>query len=357
VHRWRVAALIAPLLLTAVVTGLPPVATAAAAPTLRLHQVVLFGSDLPVTSSTGRHLLLSFEVDRFGSGGDTVTDVTIGLYRPSGVSEDHQWEDFVPDSDWQYDATTGDGSIDTGKAFGQFGKLAVSWTGAKQKRAISCDPQERSVKRRVMVSGRVVLRTHSHGPHAWGTVAVDAGQQSAFHASSEAEFGKIGRSCDATLRCDHRSGWMTPSTLTHSHSLIFGETFRFHGRRRTLVQGSWVQPAAHVDPEAVNRWDFSDRFTPSPRIHRLADGGIRVRVRARPSVGVFGSGTFVATGPPKVRREHCGGRTEREWYWTNATFRNGRTPYRIVNQVFGDDVARDGRKAGIFFEGTRPPGR
>lgn len=330
----------------------------AAATGLQLNQVVLNAYGLSVTSSTGRHLQVSVEADYFRSKGSSDnTDVYVGVSPAAGPSEFHSWQITVPDSDFHYDESTGQGSLDVGKAYGPLGSISLTFNRSGAVHNRSCDPSESSSRAKVSVSGSLTFDTRSKGARAWGSFSIPPTAPVPFHAAEvDSDYGHVAKACWAQDPCQRKRIWSGPGSI---HGLLSGESYAWHGRRLNYVDfttGHTILPPA---APYVNRQDDSFRQVGHPMWRRLRDGGIRLIIHPRQRAGVDGSATLTASGPPRKRQLTCGAdHTLTEWYWQGASYRNGATQLEVKNQVFENGTSRNSAHGGyIAFIGTAPPRR
>lgn len=125
-----------------------------------------------VTSSTHKHLLLSLDAVRFS------TDPTQSDLHSAGTvsvtlsnlakTETHEWT-FNIGADSFETTTAGDGHLRTGSQVAPYGTVNTA-IAAERNAKQQCGAGNFQVNHKVAVKGKVALKTHSSGPHRWGTV-------------------------------------------------------------------------------------------------------------------------------------------------------------------------------------------
>jgi hypothetical protein len=238
----------------------------------RVFSVGSIGLDstaLKLKDSHGRKLYLTvFSGKR--SVGTVSVSIELSTNPHFGSGESHTWSFQVKRSALSYNARTGRGVLNTGKALKSFGSLKLSFAKTSQSTG-NCVPSDPSAGKEIRVkghlSGKVFFNTQS-GKHGWGTVGSHR-HRTTFHAPDY--LNELGSTCPAgfgggSTACIRGLVWSSPFAESKGGGTSVGGIVTKVGSHTTSTI-SFSRSVTIHKPVKATRFDSLVATEPVPTIH------------------------------------------------------------------------------------------
>jgi hypothetical protein len=292
---------------------------------------------VPITTSTGKHLLLTVRASRIdrhdGASGTPRRSLLDVSLTGADRHEHHVWQFHLAPKSFHNDAA-GNGHLRTGHQLASFGHISLAISPRSPTIVDQCDSQNRRLVHRVALTGTVKFRSHSPGPQSWGSIS-----------RKSVRFGRgrlaVGRGADveeacARIPCRAGISWTASLGLLSFNGTDVARPGRTPVSR---IQGDRLVNIA-VPAHAV-RFDTVKATAPPPVLGSSA--GAKT-LSATTSGGV-------ATGSATLTAQHRGRYAQgcdtgqmigRQW---NAHYNAGTTQLTLHEQVFGPMTIATGKFA------------
>jgi hypothetical protein len=333
----------------AVLVAMLPAATSAAAgpraaTANRPSTTLLTSSTLRLQSSTGRHLYLSVDVDRFSYRPQPSNPVTttVNIEVSNNATEDHSWDFEVPNTVFHYGRHTGRGSFEaTSAELHSFGQVSLKIQKRGTPAVHDCANGESFTRQPVTLTGHLSFRTRSA---AWGRLGGQSPLTFKGHSEVETDHGNLEKLCGGPRlpRCAGNVGWESPGS---THGGFSGESTTRRGHEREVLEFETGESLKSTNYE-VNRDDFviTEGARP-PAFTSLPDGTKQVKVHAGTHGDITGSATLVSAGAPTTAHGSCRGGDTRSW---RASFTNGKDPLTVHMDIGGTFSPRNAATGAEF---------
>jgi hypothetical protein len=314
----------------------------------------LLTSSIPMTSSSGRHLLVQIFVQR----------LTWKRRHPSTslqvlVSRGHDgqnWSFDLASSHFGFHQQSGSGHlVAESKALGHFGRIDLRLSSTGSVSTSSC-PNSPDTDRdtAVKVAGTFSFNTDSGKAGSLGTLGSRT-TTTTFTGRSQVdtEFGDPGTGCFDRARqsCGSQLHGNSPSV----DIVVSAGWVRRHGARHGFIRGQRMT-RLH-SPAHSMRFDFAARPAPVPQLRRSAGQAVMtIRSGGRP--GLTGSATLTSTSRLRSQTRPCQSGSLDVASW-RASYTNGHRPLALTSDLGGPITVSDAKHGGFIerdVPGAAPAG-
>jgi hypothetical protein len=304
------------------VTATAGVGVARPAAPITATRVTLTAATQHLTSSTGKHLLVSITAIQ--------RQLTVRLTR-RGAPESHTWTFTLPQSGFIYD-DDGTGTVHTGASIQPFGRMSLAITATGRSTTVGCG-RTRSTVTPVAVAGALVYKTNSTGANRWGRVDTPTTRTFTGH-STVAVAIPADKLCQSFLPpCVTTTHWEAHNIASdlRGYTQLVGDATTVNGVSQSTLTGNRLTYLP--SPANATRTDVTTIDVPAPAL-TAATGTARLTVgphRPDPT----GSARLNGSAENQMPALACGAagpngtRTVRtEWA---ATYHNG-APHLTISQ-------------------------
>jgi hypothetical protein len=308
--------------------GLAVAAPAAARPASTPESLTILNSGVVhVTTTTGKHLVLSVRATRFakragGSNAHRPSTVQISL-RGNGGHETHSWS-FTLAAGSFTDTAAGNGALKTAGQLGRYGRLSLVIAPVSRLITQVCDNDNANRVHQVSLKGTLTFRSRSPGAESWGAVARQSVSFS--HGRLSAGHGPDVEEACAPAPCKAGVSW----TATHANVDLNGTDVATKGHK----------PTSHLEanrstrlstPAHASRVDTVVVKAPAPR---LASAGGVATLTAHSAGGIATGSAQLTSNHRNSYRQDCstGQLVGKQW---DATYDAPIESLTLHEQVFG----------------------
>lgn len=295
---------------------------------------------LSMTTSTHKKLRVDIEGERSDQDG-----MIVSLKLPSH-REQHQWFFQLKPGSFTVNTATGKGSLKTGASqIAPFGRVSLTFKPIGKTTTTGCN-QMKTVTHRVHVTGTVRFNTHSAGSHSWGSLgSIHKKLTFVGHGKVAAQYGDL--ACAPNhVKCSTGVGWQ----VEHGAVIVSGEWTSSHGKRQVQLFG--LREVSLATPAHSGREDtvfVTDQPPPALTISK----GLPTLVATTSGHGASGSAELTSPTADPMTSDPCsGGHDEVGAGWSDASFVNGDSAYKIHEQIEGPIHVAD-QTTGGFISVTR----
>jgi hypothetical protein len=284
---------------------------------------------IPVTSTTGKHLLLSINALRFAStpgasNAHSKSQLTVTLASTNGV-ESHQWVFPLAAGFFHDDGVNGVGTLATGSQIAPFGHLKLKITPTHSAVVQHCDSANKNVIHRERVRGSVSFHTHSTGANAWGSIATATFQFS--HGKLTAGHGPDVEEACAKIPCQAGATWNANKGLL---SLNGTDVARKGKKAVSRIAASRL---VHIGtPANTQRLDIVKTTAPAPS---LTPNGAQASLDITTSGGVATGSAKITSNTHSIYNAPCTGGQETGKSWSGPFHGGAGGPVTLNEDIFG----------------------
>jgi hypothetical protein len=247
---------------------------------------IALGSHLnKVHTSTGKTLKLFLTASKNtanGSNDKASVGVILSTHTPYGKGETHSWSFGVPRSDFDYTASSGNGSVDA--SLGKYGTLKLTFNKTSQ-----------SSSKCVVSGSRTIVKGRLHGAihfdtntNAWGKVDDGTFTFDTPNSISVSKSCNDGEGSGGTPTCFTATTWSGP--FSSDGGFISGSSQTTGGTTKTVISGSRTVNLSK--PTGATRTDVLTASAPAPSAN-----GSTLTVKTSSSGPVSGSAKIAGDAP------------------------------------------------------------
>ena len=261
----------------------------------------LNGRTISVTTSSGQSLHLAINAFKDITKGDTTKaaiNVTLSTGKAVGFGETHRWSFVAKRSAFAFHQSSGNGTLVSGGALGDFGSLDLTFT--KNHREFEhCSAGGTETTYKGTLSGTVHFRSNT----AWGRVSKKnlsfrTGNEVVVDAScEEAE----GAGDEEEAECHESISWVGPSaSLPDGLITQYGSAFFSGGPKRPSITGT--RTVSLPSPHGAGRADYLVAESPAPQL----DGNTNtLTITTKPGTSIRGNATITGGQPTPGAISDC----------------------------------------------------
>lgn len=240
-----------------------------------------------VQTSTGKTLKLFVTASKNTASGSTdkaTVGVTLSTHTPYGKGETHSWLFHVARSDFDYTASSGNGSVDT--SLGKYGTLNLSFSKTGQSSSKCAAGGSRTI-----VKGRLHGAIHfDTNTNSWGKVDDKTFTFDMPNSITVSKSCNDGEGGGGTPTCYTQTTWSAPYDFSGDASFVSGSSQTFSGKTRTVITASRTVQLSK--PSGASRTDVLSASAPAPVIN-----GNDLTVKTSSSGPVSGSAKIAGNAP------------------------------------------------------------
>jgi hypothetical protein len=310
------------------------------------------------TSSTGHKLYVQLTASQFDQ-----PDPTTGAPTPQSASlqvalannkllyngERHSWEFPIPTSALTFNSD-GSGSLDVPSAnVSPYGVVSLTFSPNGTPVTVNCGGSPASSTQPVTLHGTFFFDSRSAGTHRWGSIGSKT-MSFAFSAPSEVTTTYQNYSCSNFPKppCAEYVNWETSQTTYPTSTSTGNISLNGYGSGKSYSSVSAYRLVPLSTPANSQR---SDQALGHAKPLTLTTKSKTVSLSVVGANGTPGTASLSSSTKEGSFPEPCKGGTGKETVttWDRATYRNGRSPLRVPEQIFGAISVANNKTAQITF--------